>query len=61
MKKKEKGKYELIRVRSLMNSLPASKQGRRICLLEFAFVLKLKGNKTENSSGKMQPVQMYPP
>ena len=44
-----------------MNSLPASKQGRRICLLEFAFVLKLKGNKTENSSGKMQPVQMYPP
>ena len=44
-----------------MNSLPASKQGRRICLLEFAFVLKLKGNKTENSSRKMQPVQMNPP
>ena len=40
----------MIRVISLMNSLAASKQGRRICLLEFAFVLKLKGNKNENSS-----------
>ena len=44
-----------------MNSLPASTQGRRICMLEFAFVLKLKGTKTENSSGEMQPVQMNPP
>ena len=30
-----------------MNLLAASAHGRRICLLEFAIVLKLKDNKTE--------------
>ena len=30
---------------SLMNSFSASAHGRRICLLEFAIVLKLKNNK----------------
>ena len=45
-----------------MNSLSVSAQERRICLLEFkvAAVLKLKDNKTENSSGKIQPLQMNP-
>ena len=33
----------------------------RISLLEFAIVLKLKDNKTENSSGEMQWLQMNPP
>ena len=61
MKKKEKAKKELIRVISLMNSLAASAQGRRICLLELPIVLKLKDNKTENSSGEMQRLQMNPP
>ena len=37
-----------------MNSLAASTNGRRICLLEFAIVLKLKDNKTENYSEEMQ-------
>ena len=44
-----------------MNSFAASVHGRRICLLEFAIVLKLKENKTENSSGEMQRLQMNPP
>ena len=33
----------------------------RICLLEFAIVLKRNDNKTENSSGEMQRLQMNPP
>jgi len=37
-----------------MNLFAASAHGRRICLLEFAIVLKLKDNKTENSSGERQ-------
>ena len=37
-----------------MNSFAASAKGRRICLLEFAIVLKLKDNKTENYREKMQ-------
>ena len=61
MKKKEKAKKELIRVISLMNSLAASAQGRRICLLELPIVLKLKDNKTENSSGEMQRLRMNLP
>ena len=44
-----------------MNSFVASTHGRRICLLEFAIVLKMKDNKTENSSGEMQRLQMNPP
>ena len=42
-----------------MNSLAESAYGRRICLLEFAFVLKLKTIK--KSSGEMQRLQMNPP
>ena len=33
-----------------MNSFAASAHGRRICLLEFAIVLKLKENETANES-----------
>ena len=46
-----------------MSSLSVSAQERSICLLEFkiATVLKLKDNKTESSSGEMQPLQMNPP
>ena len=44
-----------------MNTFAASADGCRICLLEFAIVLKLKENKTENSSGEMQRLQMNPP
>ena len=44
-----------------MNSFAASAPVRRICLLEFAIVLKLKDNKTENSSGERQRLQMNPP
>ena len=44
-----------------MNSLPASAHGRRICLLEFTIVLKLKDNKTENSSWEMQRLQVNLP
>ena len=36
-----------------MNSFAASAPGRRISLVEFAIVLKLKDNKAENSSGEM--------
>ena len=44
-----------------MNSFAASAHGRRICLLEFAIVLKLKENKTENSSREIQRLQRNPP
>ena len=46
-----------------MSSLSVSAQERSICLLEFkiATVLKLKDNKTENSSWEMQLLQMNPP
>ena len=46
-----------------MSSLSVSAQERSIYLLEFkiATVLKLKDNKTENSSEEMQPLQMNPP
>ena len=44
-----------------MNLFTASAHGRHICLLEFAIVLKLKDNKTENSSGEMQRLQMNLP
>ena len=44
-----------------MNLLAASAHGHRISLLEFAIVLKLKDNKTENSSGEMQRLQMNLP
>ena len=44
-----------------MNSLAAAAHGRRICLLELPIVLKLKDNKTENSSGEMQRLQMNLP
>ena len=37
-----------------MNSFAASAHGHRICLLEFAIVLKLTDNKTENYSEEMQ-------
>ena len=43
------------------DSFAATAHGRRICLLKFAIVLKLKDNKTENSSGEMQRLQMNPP
>ena len=43
-----------------MNSFAAAAHGRRICLLEFAIVLKMKDNKSENSSGEMQRLQMNP-
>ena len=36
-----------------MKSFAASTHGRRICLLEFAIVLKMKNNK-KNSSREMQ-------
>ena len=39
----------------------ASARGRRICLLEFAIVLKMKDNKIENSSMEMKRLQMNPP
>jgi len=41
-----------------MNSFAAYAHGRRICLLEFAIVLKVKDKKTENSIGEMQRLQM---
>ena len=44
-----------------MDLFTESAHGRRICLLEFAIVLKLKDNKTENSSGEMQRLQMNLP
>ena len=44
-----------------MNLFAASTHGHRICLLEFAIVLKLKDNKTDNSSGEMQRLQMNLP
>ena len=44
-----------------MNSFAASAHRRRICLLEFAIVLKLKFNKTDNYSKEMQRLQMNPP
>ena len=59
--KKEKAKYELITLISLINLFAASAHGHRISLLEFAIVLKLKDNKTENSSGEMQRLQMNRP
>ena len=42
--KQGKAKSELIRLMSLMNSFAASAHRRRICLLEFAIVLKLKNS-----------------
>ena len=39
----------------------ASAPGCRICLLEFAIILKMKDNKIENSSGEMKQLQMNPP
>ena len=44
-----------------MNLLAVSAHGHRICLLEFTIVLKLKDNKTENSSEEMQRLQMNLP
>ena len=44
-----------------MNLFEASANGHHICLLEFAIVLKLKDNKTENSNGEMQRLQMNLP
>ena len=44
-----------------MNSFAVSAHGRRICLLEFAIVLMMKDNKSENSSGEMRRLQMNPP
>ena len=44
-----------------MNSFAASANGSCICLLEFALVLKMKDNKTENYSEEMQRLQMNPP
>ena len=44
-----------------MNSFAASAHGRRIWSLEFAIVLNLKDNETENSSGERQRLQMNPP
>ena len=61
MKKKENAKWELIRLISLINLFAASTHGHHISLLEFAIVLKLKDNKTENSSGEMQRLQMNLP
>ena len=48
---------------SLMNSFAASAHRRRICLLEFAIVLKLKNSqkKEKRSSGEVQRLQMNPP
>ena len=46
---------------SLINLFAASAPGHRISLLEFAIVLTLKDNKTENSSGEMQRLQMNLP
>ena len=42
-------------------ALAASSHGRRICLLEFAIVLKMKDNKIENSSAEMKRLKMNPP
>ena len=58
--KKEKAREESIRLISLVNSFAASEHGRRICLLEFVIVLKLKNNK-KNSSREMQQLQINPP
>ena len=44
-----------------MNLFAAFAHGHRICLLEFAIVLKLKDNKTDNSSVEMQRLQMNLP
>ena len=44
-----------------MNLFAASAHRHRICLLEFAIVLKMKDNKTENYSEEMQRLQMNPP
>ena len=41
-----------------MNLHAASTHGHRIYFLEFAIVLKIKDNRTENSSGEMQRLQM---
>ena len=41
-----------------MNLHAASTHGHRIYLLEFAIILKMTDNKTENSSGEMQRLQM---
>ena len=43
-----------------MNSFVESAYGRRICLQEFGFVLKLKTIK-KKFSGEMQRLQMNPP
>ena len=43
-----------------MNSFAASAHRHRICLLEFAIVLKLKDNETENYSEEIQRLQMNP-
>ena len=51
---------QLIRLISLMNSFAASVYGRRICLLEFAIVLKLKNN-NKNFSEDMLRLQMNQP
>ena len=54
--KKEKAKWELIMLMSLMNSFAAFAHGRRTCLLEFAIVLKLKNNKKTFQRGNATAV-----
>ena len=51
---------QLIRLISLMNSFAASGCGLRICLLEFAIVLKLKNN-NKNFNEEMLRLQMNQP
>ena len=51
---------QLIRLISLMNSFAASGYGLRICLLEFAIVLKLKNN-NKNFNEEMLRLQMNQP
>ena len=45
---------------SLMNSFAASAHRRRICLLEFSIVLKLKNNKKNILAGKCNGLEMNP-
>ena len=51
---------QLIRLINLINSFAASGYGLRICLLEFATVLKLKNN-NKNFSEEMLQLQMNQP
>ena len=56
----EISRFIIIGLISLMNSFAALTRGRRVCLLEFATVLKQE-NDNKNSSREIQRLQMNPP